>query len=142
MTRFFSEEEQNKIIASIKEAEKQTSGEIRLFIEKHCKGDVLDRAAFIFQKLDIHNTKNRNGVLFYIAHADRQFAIIGDAGINSVVENNFWDRIKEEMQKHFAEGKFSDGLIRGITPSGEALKKYFPFETGDKNELPDEISLG
>ena len=142
MIKFFSEEEHSRIIASIKEAEKQTSGEIRLFIEPHCKVDVLDRVAFIFQKLGIHNTKNRNGVLFYIAHTDRQFAIIGDAGINSVVENNFWDGIKEEMQKHFAEGKFADGFIKGITQAGEALKRYFPFEAGDTNELPDEISLG
>lgn len=142
MTSFFSEEEHNRIISAVKEAEKQTSGEIRLFIEPHTKVDVLDRAAFIFQQLGIHNTKNRNGVLFYIAHADRQFAIIGDAGINAVVEDNFWDHIKEGMQKHFAEGKFSEGLIEGIAKAGEALKKYFPFEAGDTNELPDEITLG
>ncbi len=142
MTRFFSKEEHSKIIASIKEAEKQTSGEIRLFIEKRSKGDVLDRAAFIFKKLGIHNTKKRNGVLFYIAHDDRQFAIIGDAGIHSAVQNNFWDRIKEEMQKHFAEGKFAEGVIKGITQTGEALKKYFPHNGNDTNELPDEITLG
>ena len=139
MTKFFSEEEHRKIIAAIKEAESQTSGEIRLFIEAHSKVEVLDRAAFIFQKLGIHNTKNRNGVLFYIAHDDRHFAIIGGAGINSVVEDNFWDNIKEEMQKHFAEGKFAEGLIKGIRQSGDALKKYFPYEQGDINELPDEI---
>ncbi len=142
MTRFFSEEEHSKIIASIKEAEKQTSGEIRLFIEKRCKGDVLDRAAFLFKKLGIHNTKNRNGVLFYIAYIDKKFAILGDAGIHSVVPNNFWHSIKEEMQKHFAEGKFAEGVIKGIAQSGEALKKYFPHKDGDKNELPDEIVLG
>ena len=142
MTKFFTEEEHSRIIASIKDAEKQTSGEIRLFIEPHCKVEILDRAAFIFQELGIHNTKNRNGVLFYIAHADRQFAIIGDAGINAVVEDNFWDNIKEEMQKHFAEGKFTEGLIKGIAQSGKALKKYFPFESDDSNELPDEITLG
>jgi uncharacterized membrane protein len=142
MTKFFTEEEHSKIITSIKEAEKQTSGEIRLFVEPHCKVDVLDRAAFIFQELGIHNTKNRNGVLFYIAHDDRQFAIIGDAGINAVVEDNFWDNIKEEMQKHFAEGRFAEGLIKGIAQSGEALKRYFPFEEGDTNEFPDEITLG
>jgi uncharacterized membrane protein len=142
MTKFFTEEEHSRIITSIKDAEKQTSGEIRLFIEPHSKVEILDRAAFIFQQLGIHNTKNRNGVLFYIAHADRQFAIIGDAGINAVVEDNFWDKIKEEMQKHFAEGKFAEGLIKGIAQSGQALKKYFPLESDDSNELPDEITLG
>ena len=142
MTKFYTEKEHKRIIASIKEAEKETSGEIRLFIEPHCKVEILDRAAFIFQELGIHNTKNRNGVLFYIAHDDRQFAILGDAGINAVVEDNFWDNIKEEMQRHFAEGKFAEGLIKGITQTGEALKKYFPAEADDTNELPDEITLG
>src|SRR5262245_31678429 len=142
MAKFFSKEEHDGIIAAIKQAENETSGEIRLFIEPRCKVEVLDRAAFIFKKLGIHNTKNRNGVLFYIAHDDRQFAILGDAGINAVVENNFWDSIKEEMQKHFADGKFTMGLITGIAQTGEALKKYFPPEAGDVNELPDEITLG
>src|SRR5258705_7601206 len=140
--KFFTEEERSNIIASIKEAEKETSGEIRLFIEPHCKVEILDRAAFIFQELGIHNTKNRNGVLFYIAHDDRQFAILGDAGINAVVEDNFWDNIKEEMQKHFAEGKFAEGLIKGVAQTGIALKKYFPAEADDTNELPDEITEG
>jgi len=139
---FFSSEEHARIIASIKEAERMTSGEIRLFIEKRSKGDVLDRAAFIFHQLGIHNTKHRNGVLIYIAQQNRQFAIIGDAGINNVVPQNFWDSIKEEMQNYFAQGKFADGINKAIHESGEALKKYFPYQAGDKNELSDEIALG
>ncbi|HLG34359.1 MAG TPA: TPM domain-containing protein [Bacteroidia bacterium] len=139
---FFSPEERGRIIAAIKEAERQTSGEIRLFIEPHCKVEVLDRAAFIFHKLGIDNTKDRNGVLIYIAFRDKKFAIIGDAGINAVVEKNFWDIIKEDMQNHFAEGKYAEGLSTSIQRSGEALKKYFPYVAGDKNELSDEIALG
>ena|SRR5689334_16229074 len=142
MAKFYTKEEHKRIIASIKEAEKQTSGEICLFIEPRCKVEILDRAAFIFHKLGIHNTKHRNGVLFYIAHDDRKFAILGDAGINAVVKDNFWDSIKEGMQKHFAEGKFAEGLIDGVTQTGEALKKYYPAEADDTNELPDEITLG
>jgi|SRR5436853_3304559 len=142
MAKFYTEEEHSRIIASVKEAEKETSGEIRIFIEPRCKVEILDRAAFIFEQLGIHNTKHRNGVLFYIAHDDKQFAILGDAGINTVVGDNFWDNIKAGMQKHFAEGKFAEGLINGIKETGEALKKYFPAEADDTNELPDEITLG
>src|SRR5690349_20238184 len=125
MARFFTKDEHDRIIAARKEAEKETSGEIRLFIEPRCKGEVLDRAAFIFHKLGIHNTNHRNGVLFYLAHDNRKFAILGDAGIHAVVKDNFWDQIKEDMQKHFAKGKFAEGLIGGIKESGEAMKKYF-----------------
>jgi len=140
--KFFTPEEHDRIISAIKEAERQTSGEIRLFIEAKSKAEILDRAAFIFQKLGIHNTKSRNGVLIYIAHDDRQFAIIGDAGINNVVEDNFWDAVKEEMKQHFVKGNFAEGIAKGIHLAGEALKKYFPYESDDKNELPDEIVLG
>ena len=88
---FFTKEEQDQILAAIKEAEKETSGEIRIHIETTCPGDVLDRAAWIFKKLGMDKTAERNGVLFYLAVKDRKFAIIGDAGINAKVPEGFWD---------------------------------------------------
>jgi uncharacterized membrane protein len=138
----FTEEEHQQILASIREAEKETSGEIRLFIEKHCKGDVLDRAAFLFRELNMHKTELRNGVLFYLALASHKFAVIGDAGINARVPADFWTAIKDNMQQHFAAGRFVAGLLEGIARSGEALKEYFPYASGDKNELSNDIVFG
>jgi len=111
-------------------------------VDNHCKGEVLDCAAGWFEKLKMHKTEKRNGVLFYIAVKDRQFAILGDAGINAVTPENFWDQIKEEMVKMFSEGDYTGGLVKGIRMAGEQLKKHFPYQTDDKNELPDEISFG
>src|ERR1700752_1900086 len=102
----FTEEEHQQILASIREAEKATSGEIRLFVEKTCKGDVLDRAAFLFGEMNMHKKALRNGVLFYLALASQKFAVIGDAGINSKVPDDFWNGIKDNMQQHFAAGRF------------------------------------
>ena len=138
----FSPEEHHRIISAIKEAERNTSGEIRLFVEKHCKGDVMDRAAFIFGELNMHKTKLRNGVLFYLATQSRKFAVLGDAGINALVPNDFWDNIKEVMRKYFAAGDFVYGLSEGMKMSGKALKQYFPYKTDDLNELSDEIVFG
>jgi uncharacterized membrane protein len=138
---FFSSEEKKRITDAIAEAEKNTSGEIRLHAEGHCKIDVLDRAAYVFKKLDMHQTEKRNGVLFYLAVHDRKFAIIGDAGINGVVPTNFWDEIKETMLGFFKEGKFTDGLVNGILMAGEQLKANFPYNKGDVNELSNEISF-
>ena len=138
----FTEEEHQQILASIREAEKATSGEIRLFVEKHCKGDVLDRAAFLFGEMNMHKTALRNGVLFYLALASHKFAVIGDAGINAKVPPDFWNTIKENMQQHFAAGRFVAGLREGIARSGDALKEYFPHTSGDKNELSDDIVFG
>ena len=90
----------------------------------------------------MHNTEKRNGVLFYLAIQDRKFAILGDAGINAVTPDNFWDDIKEKMLSFFKEGKFTEGLIRGIHLAGESLKNYFPYQSDDVNELSDEISFG
>ncbi len=140
--KFFTEEEKHKIMMSIQDAEKDTSGEIRVHIENTCKVDVLDRTAFLFGKLKMQKTEKRNGVLFYLAVIDRKYAIIGDAGINAVTPDNFWDEIKKSMAEYFARGEFAEGLIQGIHMTGEAMKKYFPHSQDDINELSDEISFG
>lgn len=138
---FFSTEEKKQITDAIAQAELNTSGEIRLHMEGHCKIDVLDRAAYIFEKLGMKETAQRNGVLFYLAVHDRKFAILGDAGINQVVPVNFWDQIKETMLTFFKEGKFTDGLSKGILMAGDQLKANFPRQKDDVNELSDEISF-
>jgi uncharacterized membrane protein len=138
---FFTTEEQAKILSSVKEAEKETSGEIRVHIETSCSGDVLDRAAWIFGKLGMNKTALRNGVLFYLAVTDRKFAIIGDAGINAKVPGDFWDKAKEMMLENFKAGKFTEGLSKGILMAGEQLKTHFPHQADDVNELPDDISF-
>ncbi len=138
---FFSKEQQAQILASVKEAELATSGEIRVHIETSLKGDVLDRAAWLFNKLGMDKTAERNGVLFYLAVNDRKFAIIGDAGINAKVHAGFWDEISEQLKKNFKEGKFTEGLSEGIIMAGKQLKTHFPHMADDVNELPDEISF-
>jgi uncharacterized membrane protein len=140
--KYFSETEKLQIKNAIHAAEFNTSGEIRVHIEKHCKEDVLDHAAYIFEKLEMHKTELRNGVLFYLALEDHRFAILGDAGINQKVPDNFWETIKEEMAAHFREGKITRGLTTGILKAGEQLKHYFPRQENDVNELSDEISYG
>jgi uncharacterized membrane protein len=139
---FFTSEEKQKITKAIQDAEKDTSGEIRVHIENSCNGDVLDRTAYLFEKLQMHKTDKRNGVLIYLAVVDRKFAIIGDAGINAVTPSDFWDQIKETMLSFFRNDEFVDGLITGIHMAGKALKKFFPHLKNDKNELSDEISFG
>ena len=138
---FFTKEEKKQITDAIAEAELNTSGEIRLHVEGKCKIDVLDRAAYVFEKLEMHKTAQRNGVLFYLAVYDRKFAILGDGGINQLVPENFWDEIKETMLALFKDGKFADGLSKGILMAGEQLKANFPYQTDDVNELSDEISF-
>ena len=140
--KFFPREEKEQIKAAVKEAETNTSGEIRVHIDNHCKEDVLDRAAWWFAKLEMHKTEKRNGVLFYLAVKDQKFAILGDAGINAVTPDDFWDNIKEKMLGHFTEGAFAAGLSEGILLAGEALRSHFPYQDDDVNELSDEISFG
>jgi uncharacterized membrane protein len=138
---FFTKEQQAQILASVREAEKATSGEIRVHIETSCHEDVLDRAAWVFKKLRMDKTADRNGVLFYLAVRDRKYAIIGDAGINSKVPVGFWDEISDLLSKNFREGKFTEGLSEGIVLAGKLLKAHFPFKRDDINELADEISF-
>ncbi|MCB0651868.1 MAG: TPM domain-containing protein [Saprospiraceae bacterium] len=140
MIHFFSKEEEEAIISSIRKAELDTSGEIRVHLEDKLKGPVIDLAVRVFKRLGMHKTKARNGVLILIAPNDRQFAIIGDKGIDGVVPENFWDEEKSLMQEHFKRGAFCDGVCAVISRIGEKLKSNFPYQDDDENELPDEIS--
>ncbi|MFW5644399.1 MAG: TPM domain-containing protein [Bacteroidota bacterium] len=140
--KFFTDQEQRDIKTAIKEAELNTSGEIRVHIEKDLKGDPLDRAAYLFERMKIHKTRERNGILFYLATESKKFAILGDAGINEKVPENFWVNIKNQMSEYFKQGDFTLGLTTGIVLTGEQLKKHFPYKKDDVNELSDELSFG
>jgi uncharacterized membrane protein len=139
---FFSKEEKSQIKSAVQQAELNTSGEIRVHIDNQCREDVMDRAAWWFKRLGMHKTEKRNGVLFYLAVKDQKFAILGDAGINAVTPEDFWDSIKEKMLEHFTQGAFAEGLSQGILLTGEALRSHFPYQDDDVNELSDEISFG
>ena len=137
----FGKEDQKLVVKAIEEAELNTSGEIRVHIESKCKEDILDHAAFIFEKLEMHKTDERNGILFYIALKDHKFAVIGDAGIHAKVGDPFWQDIRDEMIPLFKEGNLSGGLIKGIDKAGKQLQTHFPYQSNDKNELSNEISF-
>lgn len=139
---FFNEDERKRIVSAIEKAELNTSGEIRVHIENHCSGAVLDRACNVFSSLKMHKTQLRNGVLVYLAIKDRRFAILGDVGINEKVSDDFWDSTKALMLNEFKNGDFCRGLEKGIESAGEQLKQHFPYQLDDINELSDEISFG
>jgi uncharacterized membrane protein len=138
----FSAEERKRIVESIREAEMNTSGEIRVHVEISYNGKLLDRAATVFARLGMHKTALRNGVLFYLAIKKRQFAVIGDAGINRMVPETFWNEIRSVMEGHFKNSEFAEGLSKGIIMTGDQLKKHFPHQQDDLNELPNELSFG
>jgi len=138
--KFLSDEDEAEIIKVIQKAEHATSGEIRVHIESKIATDPVKHAAKVFRQLEMHNTKARNGVLIYIATESKKFVILGDKGINEVVPDNFWNSTRDVMQGHFKLGDFKTGIAEGIEKAGEQLKKYFPREEDDQNELSDEIS--
>ena len=142
VTDFFTPAEEEAIVAAIQQAEKNTSGEIRVHIEQHSEKPPLERAQEVFHFLGMDQTSLRNGVLFYVGVADHAFAIIGDEGIDKVVENDFWDCTRDIVISNFKEKKFKDGLVAGILRAGERLEHYFPFSGDDKDELSNEISKG
>lgn len=131
------------IMKAIEQAERLTSGEIRVHIERAAGADVLARAESMFNRLGMFRTSARNGVLIYVATGERKFAIIGDKGIHEAVPDGFWDETRDAMAEHFRGGDFCGGICRGIAIAGEALARYFPYQgERDVNELSDEISEG
>ena len=138
---FFTPEGRQLIEEAILEAEHDTSGEIRVHVESEFKGNVLDRAATVFAKINMHKTALRNGVLIFFGINNKQFAILGDAGINKAVPGDFWDDIKSTMEVYFKNSEFATGLAVGVRLAGEQLKKHFPYQKGDINELSNEVSF-
>jgi uncharacterized membrane protein len=139
---FLTQEEEQEIVNAICQAEKNTSGEIRVHIEKSTSLDAFDRAKEVFHDLKMDETQLKNGVLIYLAVEDKTFVICGDQGINDVVENDFWNCTRDAMVAQFKLNNFKQGLVDGILRAGEQLKKYFPWQEGDTNELSNEISKG
>lgn len=140
MLNFFTKDDEARIIGAIQDAEHNTSGEIRVHLEKKLEADVLNEAQQTFAKLGMHKTAARNGVLIFIAPEHRQLAIVGDEGINKIVGADFWAAERDLLQQHFKQGAYVDGLCQAIAQVGEKLKTHFPYQTDDINELPDEIS--
>ncbi|EDM45715.1 hypothetical protein SCB49_07897 [unidentified eubacterium SCB49] len=139
---FLSPEEEAKVVEAIRQAELNTSGEIRVHLEAHASIDVFERAVEVFDYLHMNNTKQSNGVLIYVAIEDRELVIMGDKGINDIVGPMFWESTKNTIIDHFKKGDMTQGLVDGVIKAGEQLKKHFPYKKGDVNELPDDISVG
>lgn len=139
-TGFISRAEEEAVLDAIRHAEKNTSGEIRVHFSEKIKTDVLSDARLVFEALKMHVTARRNGVLIYIVPRQKQFAIIGDEGIDKVTEENFWEKVKDQMQAEFKEGRMMQGIVVGIEEVAKVLKDQFPYEDNDSNELDDSIS--
>ena len=144
VNHFFSPEENQRIVAAIRDAERVTSGEIRIYVESHCRFmDPVDRAVELFYGLKMEKTEQRNGVLLYIATKDHQLALYGDEGIHQKVGNDFWNAEVKQILDAFNAAHFADGVIQIVKEVGEALQAHFPYTADtDKNELPDEIVFG
>jgi uncharacterized membrane protein len=131
----------DRLSKAIADAEKDSSGEIRLYFEKKCEQDVLERAVQIFQELEMHKTVLRNGVLIYVAYQSHHFAIIGDEAIHAVVHQQFWDEMHNIVLQHFKQNRHVEGLEQIIVRIGNQLRNYFPYREDDVNELPDDIII-
>lgn len=136
-------EQQDYLVKVIREAEQHTSGEIRIHLEPHCPvADPVDRAADVFAHLEMHKTKYRNGVLFYMAYTDRKFAIFGDEGIHQKVTGDFWESTRNLMRHHLSVNHYTEALGLGIEQAAQQLARYFPYDAlDDTNELPNDISI-
>lgn len=137
---FLSPKAEAEIVEAIREAEKDTSGEIRVHLEYEDRGDPYLRAQEVFCRLKMDNTRQRNGVLIYVAVHARHFVILGDSGIDRVVPPDFWNSTRDLMQAHFRKGAYKEGIIAGVLSAGKQLKSHFPWRADDQNELSDAIS--
>ncbi len=140
MRHFFSKLDSDRIVSAIAEAEKKSSGEIRVHVTRHKPANLEERAKRRFELLGMTRTALRNGVLIYIAPKLRRFQILGDSGIHEKCGDDFWKETAAEIESHFRKGEFTQGIVRGIAKVGEVLAAHFPRQAADVNELPDEVT--
>jgi len=141
---FFTPVEKELVVTAIRNAERMTSGEVRVFVESRCSYlDAIDRAVELFFKLEMDETQDRNAVLVYVAIKDRQLAVFGDEGIHKKVGNEYWNSEVQKMITSFNKENYALGISEVVEDIGTALSTYFPYNNEtDKNELPDEIVFG
>ena len=137
---FLNQLRHDDIVAAIREAEQMTSGEIRVFVSHRRTDEPIAAAQESFTRLGMNNTRERNGVLIFVAPRTRKFAVIGDAGIHKKCGNGFWQAVAEELSSHFKKAEFTEGVIYGVRKAGELLAQHFPRRPDDKNELPDRVA--
>jgi uncharacterized membrane protein len=140
MRHFFSKLDSDRIVGAIADAEKRSSGEIRVHVTRRKPSDLEERARRRFELLGMTRTAHRNGVLIYIAPKLRRFQILGDSGIHEKCGDDFWKETAAAMEERFRRGDFTEGLLHGIAKVGEILAAHFPREAGDRNELTDEVT--
>lgn len=143
---YFSDDDFLRISEKIKEAELSTSGEIRVAIKENkplfkLKKSIKDLAEEEFYNLEMDKTRDKTGILLYISLKEKSFQILADAGINQKVKTNTWDDLKEQLQKKFSDGKFSDGIIDAVDGMGKILSEHFPIKPDDVNELSNKVEL-
>ena len=124
------------IVEAIVNAEKRSTGEIRVHVTRKACRDMMAEAKKTFQKLGMHKTKHRNGILLFVSWKNRELAILGDQGIHDQVGDSFWSQTRDKMIRYFREGRIEEGIVAGVTDAGEKLQKFFPAEH-DKN--PNEL---
>lgn len=140
--RLLSDADGLRVVEAIRAAERRTSGEIRVHVQARCPGEPLDEAARVFERLGMTHTVARNGVLIFLAVDDHKLAIAGDRGIHARVGSPFWDHLRDRLAEHLREGRAAEGLVEAIEAIGEELRRGFPSLREERNELPDDLSIG
>jgi uncharacterized membrane protein len=140
--RFLSEADLHAVAGAIAAAETKTSAEIRVHLDDHCAGEAMAKAVTVFERLGMHRTAERHGVLIYVAIEDRKLAVLGDQGIHARLGQAYWDRLVQDVLAHFREERPRDGLLHAVAEVGAALRRHFPRRPDDVNELPDQLSIG
>jgi uncharacterized membrane protein len=140
---FLNKLHHQKIVDAIAAAEKNTSGQIRVYIQRGLlSDDVVDVAQLQFRKLGMRETRERNGVLILVVPRSRKFAVVGDEGVHQKCGDIYWQRLVEAMREEFQREHFNEALLEAIAKAGTLLAEHFPKKEDSSNELPDEVIEG
>ena len=135
-------EDHERIVEAIADAEKKTSGQIRVHLHHRSVRDPIEAGKKVFEKLGMTATAEKNGVLIFVAPRSKNFAILGDSGIHEKCGEGFWREAAAAMADHFGRGDFAGGIVATVSTIGDALAAHFPRKAAGADELPNEVDEG
>ncbi len=99
---------------------------------------VLRRAEAAFLHEEVFKTRDRTGVLVFLALLEHRAVILADAGIHQAVAKERWQELASSLAAGIRAGRAKESLVHTIEACGELLVQHrVDIRPDDTNELPD-----
>ena len=115
-------------------------GLLRAFVpDEVIEARVLRRAESAFLREEVFKTRDRTGILIFLAQLEHRALILADSGIHQAVPAARWQELAEKLAAGIRDGRAKAALIATIEVCGQLLVEHrVDIRHDDTNELSDQ----